>query len=65
MDMNYVQQGWQCPICKRVYAPYISMCTFCGDNMEITTYTNTTGEDKSYHVTDAERAFAKQIGYNT
>lgn len=21
-----VQQGWQCPICKRVYAPWVSGC---------------------------------------
>lgn len=25
-----VPQGWQCPICKRVYAPFVSECTNCG-----------------------------------
>lgn len=25
-----VQQGWQCPICKRVYAPFVSECFNCG-----------------------------------
>lgn len=24
------QQGWQCPICKRVYAPFVSECINCG-----------------------------------
>ena len=35
-----VQQGWQCPICKRVYSPTIPMCFYCGSGgnttMEIT-----------------------------
>ena len=25
-----VQQGWQCPICKRVYSPFTPMCYYCG-----------------------------------
>lgn len=25
------QQGWQCPVCKRVYSPSTSMCRYCGD----------------------------------
>ena len=25
-----VQQGWQCPICKRVYSPLTMMCYYCG-----------------------------------
>ena len=27
---NFAQQGWQCPICKRVYSPMTSMCYYCG-----------------------------------
>lgn len=23
-------QGWQCPICKRIYSPTTIMCPFCG-----------------------------------
>lgn len=23
-------QGWQCPICKRVYSPFVQMCMYCG-----------------------------------
>lgn len=26
-----VQQGWQCPICKKVYSPTTIMCLYCGD----------------------------------
>ena len=25
-------QGWQCPICKRIYSPFTSMCPYCGGN---------------------------------
>lgn len=31
-------QGWQCPICKRVYSPFIHMCMYCG-NREVETIT--------------------------
>lgn len=31
-------QGWQCPICKRVYSPFTHMCLYC-NNKEITTIT--------------------------
>lgn len=26
----FAQQGWQCPICKRVYSPFTQMCFYCG-----------------------------------
>lgn len=39
-----VQQGWQCPICKRIYAPHTSMCYYCGgDNGQTTVTTDNTG----------------------
>lgn len=25
-------QGWICPKCGRVYSPYTSRCTFCGNS---------------------------------
>ena len=31
-------QGWQCPICKRVYSPFTKMCMYCG-NKEVETIT--------------------------
>lgn len=39
MEINLgVQQGWQCPICKRVYSPTTMMCMYCG-NTELKTTT--------------------------
>lgn len=25
------QQGWQCPVCKKIYAPNISECLHCNN----------------------------------
>jgi uncharacterized OB-fold protein len=44
---TFVQQGWQCPICKRVFAPFISECPYCGANQKTVTTTNTNGETLS------------------
>lgn len=30
-EFNYAPQGWQCPVCKRVYSPWVSKCEFCGE----------------------------------
>lgn len=30
-DELFVNKGWQCPICKRVYSPFIHMCMYCGN----------------------------------
>ena len=38
---TFAQQGWQCPICKRVYSPTTCMCFYCG-NSTVTTSTNVT-----------------------
>ena len=32
-------QGWQCPICKRVYSPFTHMCMYCGNQETQTTPT--------------------------
>lgn len=29
-EQNFMQQGWECPKCGRVYSPSTSMCRFCG-----------------------------------
>ncbi len=43
---QYIPQGWQCPVCKRVYAPDWPFCTVCGNTGETTvTATNTTPVD--------------------
>lgn len=28
LKFYYVQQGWQCPICKKILAPFMSHCPF-------------------------------------
>lgn len=41
----FAPQGWQCPICHRVYSPSTFTCYYCGDR-ETTMATNTTYEQK-------------------
>ena len=36
----FAPQGWQCPVCKRVYSPTTPMCFYCGTG-EVTTSTST------------------------
>ena len=56
----FTPQGWQCPICKRVYAPTTPMCYYCG-NSETKTSTSSTSFDidlyKNYlnHNTDDKK----------
>ena len=39
MNEFIVQQGWQCPICKRVYSPFTPCCFNCGGDTVTTTGT--------------------------
>lgn len=43
-SMNYIQQGWQCPICKKVLAPFMTYCPFCPEDVKWTCTTSTKGE---------------------
>lgn len=36
-------QGWQCPICKRVYSPFVQMCMYCGKKETPSTTLPSTG----------------------
>lgn len=40
------QQGWQCPVCKRVYSPFTPCCFYCGE--EGMTKTSTSTETINY-----------------
>lgn len=31
-DFNFIEQGWQCPICKRVMSPRQDYCIFCANH---------------------------------
>ena len=48
MDLHdmWIQQGWQCPICKKVMAPNQSYCVFCA-SQDNKTYVST-GTDYDY-----------------
>lgn len=41
-DFGFASQGWQCPLCGRVYSPYTSRCFYCNNtnNTYATTDTN-------------------------
>ena len=39
-----VQQGWQCPICGRVYSPMTFMCYYCGGEQKTITTVGTSTE---------------------
>lgn len=34
-QINHVMYGWRCPVCGRVYSPFTSMCTYCGNNNNV------------------------------
>jgi len=36
------ETGWVCPICRRVYAPSMMMCSYCPPNTTTATGTNVT-----------------------
>ena len=40
--ISTAQQGWQCPICGRVYSPITPMCYYCGGEQKTITYTTST-----------------------
>jgi len=35
-NIELVQQGWQCPICKRIYSPFTMMCYYCNNGSTTT-----------------------------
>lgn len=41
---GFAQQGWQCPICKRVYSPMTPMCWYCGNGVPNTVTTTNVSE---------------------
>ena len=41
---RFAQQGWQCPICRRVYSPTTPMCYYCGNEKYTTSTTLNVGD---------------------
>ena len=46
-EISFAPQGWQCPVCKRVYAPFTPMCWYCGNGVASTVTTTDKTEPKS------------------
>ena len=49
VDM-FTSQGWQCPICKRVYSPTTPMCYYCGNDKTVASTSTAPEATKSYHM---------------
>lgn len=64
-NFNFAQQGWQCPICKRVYSPLTMMCYYCGGESITTTGTDIkiTGTGVDYQKEPS--SFTVSTGYAT
>lgn len=43
-SVDFAPQGWQCPICKRVYSPTTPMCYYCGNDVLCTVSSTTVGD---------------------
>ena len=54
MYTNFAQQGWQCPICKRVLAPFVPECPCGGQGMLTWTTTSTEGTDNKTITLDSD-----------
>jgi len=44
LSQNSIQQGWQCPVCKKVYAPSTPMCFDCPQKESMWITNNTSGQ---------------------
>ena len=50
IQSTFIQQGWECPKCKRVYSPTTSMCSHCPEYSQgyISTGTTLTVSSNTY-----------------
>lgn len=54
----FAQQGWQCPICKRVYSPFTPMCYYCGNS---SSESNITFAKVEQTLNDREKKYREKI----
>lgn len=54
--IGFAPQGWQCPICKRVYAPFVSECINCGR------FNVTVNTDRTFPEIDWSKLLEKYVG---
>jgi hypothetical protein len=55
-NSDFAPQGWQCPICKRVYSPTTPMCYYCGNGVPYTVSSTTAGDFDWLHHESATKA---------
>ena len=61
-EIDFIPNGWQCPVCRRVYSPGTPMCYYCGDTYVTTT--DTLPERDPYIYFDEKTGNWKQrLGY--
>ena len=53
-------QGWQCPICKRVYSPTTSMCYYCGNEKTVVGTTTTDGTSTSNYIEETIKSIEEK-----
>ena len=46
-DYGFIQQGWECPKCHRIYSPTQSFCLYCNDRR--VTYSSTAKPEWIYN----------------
>lgn len=70
-DFKWTEQGWQCPVCKTVWAPWMPACTKCPADLTITTSDRTQIYDLKVHPPDhpwhysadsSGRIFSRKVG---
>lgn len=65
---GYVKQGWQCPICGKIWAPHVSSCYYC--NAERKTFASTSADSQTIKVTPFDNTgwwdnYVKNISTNS
>ena len=53
----FAPQGWQCPICKRVYSPTTPMCYYCGDERSNSTVSTNTIQNEYDELAETGESF--------
>lgn len=43
-----IQQGWQCPACKRILSPYVNECSYCGGGTVASNHTEICNHEWDY-----------------
>jgi len=56
-------QGWQCPVCGRVYSPTTMMCPFCGGNQQTYVSTDSTGNPPPQHPSSVTTTYSTTTIY--